>query len=198
MIQAERLRQISAEGWTAAHDDTHVAFEMPLAAVTYILHACDRGRWQDYWPWDGEWFKPKDMVHGLVRAAALLAAEIDRILRENKAHSNSLNIGRPWTYSQRKDAFPCEHGVHPEDCSLCSDCAGQPQEFTAAAPELPVRPREEFEKVERRTVGYWDDKLGAHVTLTAVPEFHYDRLLAAYRALKPSNPAPTSEPKEGN
>jgi hypothetical protein len=34
--------------------------------------------WQ-WWPWSFEWWKPKDRIRNLVRAGALIAAEIDRL-----------------------------------------------------------------------------------------------------------------------
>lgn len=33
------------------------------------------------WPWSGEWWKPKDRRRDLVRAAALIVAEIERLDR---------------------------------------------------------------------------------------------------------------------
>jgi hypothetical protein len=85
-ILAERQRQISAEGWTPAHDDEHSEGEMALAAASYAINAVaseyhtanpgsDPGL---VWPWDREWWKPKGPRRDLVRAAALLQAEIER------------------------------------------------------------------------------------------------------------------------
>jgi hypothetical protein len=36
------------------------------------------------WPWDAEWFRPvpKDRIRELVKAGALIAAEIDRLNRQ--------------------------------------------------------------------------------------------------------------------
>ncbi|MBN0091232.1 hypothetical protein JTL65_31465, partial [Pseudomonas aeruginosa] len=36
-VQAERRRQITAEGWTPDHDDLYCAAELPRAAAAYIL-----------------------------------------------------------------------------------------------------------------------------------------------------------------
>ncbi|SUU02078.1 Uncharacterised protein [Acinetobacter baumannii] len=41
----------------------------------------------EYWPWDDCYWKPKSPRQDLVRAAALLIAEIERLDREVKAES---------------------------------------------------------------------------------------------------------------
>jgi hypothetical protein len=38
-----------------------------------------------HWPWDASWWKPKDVIRNLVRAGALIAAEIDRLRRMPEA-----------------------------------------------------------------------------------------------------------------
>ena len=35
------------------------------------------------WPWAAEWWKPKDCRRNLVRAGALILAEIERLDRKN-------------------------------------------------------------------------------------------------------------------
>lgn len=78
-IAAERRRQVEAEGWTPEHDDRHDRGEMARAAICYA-DPLNEGR--DHppakWPWDAGWWKPKDRRRDLVRAAALLIAEIER------------------------------------------------------------------------------------------------------------------------
>lgn len=83
LIAAERIRQITEEGWTAEHDDLHEIGEMALAAICY---ASSHLHWfpidiEKAWPWSWEWWKPKDDITNLVRAGALIAAEIDRLKR---------------------------------------------------------------------------------------------------------------------
>lgn len=83
-IAEERRRQIETEGWTLEHDDAHTQGQMAAAAGTYALYSDlfpDEGQppWQ--WPWDPKWWKPKDYRRDLIRAAALLVAEIERIDR---------------------------------------------------------------------------------------------------------------------
>ena len=75
-VLAERQRQIHAEGFDEAHDEHYTRGELTDAAVCYI--------WNDNstWPWDLKWWKPKNRRRDLVRAAALIIAEIDRIDRK--------------------------------------------------------------------------------------------------------------------
>lgn len=91
LIAAERRRQITEEGWTAASDDEFTSGELVLAAAAYALAAIDDltdevspSLVRRLWPWSADWWKPKGPVQNLVRAAALLAAEIDRVLRHNE------------------------------------------------------------------------------------------------------------------
>lgn len=86
LIAAERQRQIDVEGWTPEHDDEHGDYALASAAMAYIPHAIYRrdpaelpNQW---WPWAREWWKPSaDPVRNLVKAGALIAAEIDRLQR---------------------------------------------------------------------------------------------------------------------
>lgn len=93
-IAAERQRQMDVEGWTPEHDDTHTSGEMALAAAGYASHAAAFSQinpplsvYQSApaelvnWPWDKSWWKPKNARNDLVRAGALIAAEIDRLDR---------------------------------------------------------------------------------------------------------------------
>lgn len=81
-VVAERQRQVDAEGWTAEHDDQWTHGELALAACCYTWPGRqDRQPYPVLWPWDPAWYKPKDRRRDLVRAAALLLAEIERIDR---------------------------------------------------------------------------------------------------------------------
>lgn len=79
LIAAERERQVSSEGWTPEHDDGHRDGALAHAAAVY---ASDRVDIADVWPWPGEAPKIKDEISNLVRAGALIAAEIDRLQRQ--------------------------------------------------------------------------------------------------------------------
>jgi len=78
LILIERLRQIKTEGWSPEHDDQYTKFELLMAAEAYLTGCADE------WPWDPEWWKPTpgDRIKELVKAGALIAAEIDRLQRK--------------------------------------------------------------------------------------------------------------------
>lgn len=93
-IAAERQRQIDVEGWTAERDDTYTNGSLALAAASYASHAAAFSALNPpldmyqicpasmvSWPWNETWWKPKNARADLVRAGALIAAEIDRLDR---------------------------------------------------------------------------------------------------------------------
>lgn len=83
-VLAERQRQVTAEGWTPEHDDEHSDGEMALAASSYALYAHKKPIAPAIpynWPWEPEWFKQQGARRDLVKAAALILAEIERIDR---------------------------------------------------------------------------------------------------------------------
>ncbi len=96
-IAAERKRQREEEGWTTFHDDEHNAGgKLAKAASIYADYAsddelhrkgldCAKARYAPFkWPWGAEWWKPKTRRRDLIRAAALIVAEIERLDRANK------------------------------------------------------------------------------------------------------------------
>ncbi|MER9164362.1 hypothetical protein [Mesorhizobium sp. M0715] len=107
-IAIERQRQIDAEGWTPAHDDMHSGGEMAAAAAMYALPARYRqmsvvGNHERYeqlyryiWPWDEGWWKATTRRRDLVKAGALIAAEIERIDRLDAAmpETTAVNVQR--------------------------------------------------------------------------------------------------------
>jgi len=111
LIEAERQRQIDREGYTLAHDDAHVGGEMSMAAAVYAdasgaivrgakaaeLHIKDCedddgpifvGCYTGFdstidWPWDDAGLKlSDDPIRNLVKAGALIVAEIERLQRK--------------------------------------------------------------------------------------------------------------------
>jgi hypothetical protein len=87
-VLAERKRQVEVEGWTPAHDDEHAKGEMAYAAAAYAVHggSDDQDRlhssfWSILWPWQASWWKPTTRRRDLVKAGALILAEIDRLDR---------------------------------------------------------------------------------------------------------------------
>lgn len=99
-IAAERRRQIDQEGWTAEHDDTHRAGELALAAAAYAAVSSARidGSMTiadlafRLWPFQPYQMKQKDQEADLVRAGALIVAELERI--ERAGSSSGQNFGR--------------------------------------------------------------------------------------------------------
>jgi hypothetical protein len=83
------------EGWTPEHDDEHVDSELGYAAAAYLYIGNELSRGMlfcnlrdfvrgMYWPWGKRWWKPsEDPVRNLVKAGALIAAEIDRLQRRD-------------------------------------------------------------------------------------------------------------------
>lgn len=81
-VLSERRRQITEEGWATKHDDLHTDRGMAAAAAVYALHAADVvGVYCDFWPWEPHWWKPSTPRRNLVKAGALIIAEIERIDR---------------------------------------------------------------------------------------------------------------------
>lgn len=108
-IALERRRQVQQEGWSSDHDDKLVGGELAWAAVCYAapqrVYTLNQGvtpkdpviAFHDPWP---ERFDPtfdkrpsprkstsiKQRIRALEKAGALMAAEIDRLLRLLAAH----------------------------------------------------------------------------------------------------------------
>ena len=92
-IRFERWRQLVFKGFSFDHDDRHVDGELAMAALAYadagIMSQIrpDVSVYLSYppstgWPWQRSEWKPSDEpIENLVRAGALIAAEIDRLLR---------------------------------------------------------------------------------------------------------------------
>ena len=102
MIAAERERQVTAEGYAAEHDNQHRLGEIAMAAAVYAapedIFVLRRERVGDVeykfrhpWPWrlcdnkrgqrrEGD-TQHSSRIRDLVKAGALIAAEIDRLRR---------------------------------------------------------------------------------------------------------------------
>lgn len=86
-VAKERQRQIDAEGWSLEHDDSHDAGQLAVAAGCYALASFLNSPssleqiFKRYWPWDRQWWKPESARHDLIRAGALIVAEIERLDR---------------------------------------------------------------------------------------------------------------------
>ena len=88
LIADERTRQVAEEGWTPEHDAGHTDGELADAAACYAMTEYERAVSELYhdrryylWPFNEESWKPSpnDRIRELVKAGALIAAEIDRL-----------------------------------------------------------------------------------------------------------------------
>ena len=93
LIRKERDRQINEEGWDIDSDiEKHDGGELGIAGACYALPIRFRYVFKpilpfkdespDFWPWDDTWWKPTpdNRIKELIKAGALIAAEIDRLL----------------------------------------------------------------------------------------------------------------------
>lgn len=91
LIKLERERQINSENFSEERDMEYIKEELAYAAVCYAIphenrYAFIYGDVISYtWPktWGLNWWKPTpdDMIKELTKAGALIAAEIDRLLK---------------------------------------------------------------------------------------------------------------------
>jgi hypothetical protein len=110
-IAVERRRQIDVEGYGDAHDDKHDDGSLAMAAACYAASAGKHVIYRhvigalsqtfvDPWPWDRSCDKrpftvmdtlkkmtETERLDLLVKAGALIAAEIDRLLRKRSKKS---------------------------------------------------------------------------------------------------------------
>jgi hypothetical protein len=111
-IADERERQIAKEGWTSDHDDEHEDRSLVFAAISYaapgearrFVELTNGATYVDPWPesWDAVYDKRavhektgelvhmndlplRDQIRSLEKAGALIAAEIDRLLRQQRS-----------------------------------------------------------------------------------------------------------------
>ena len=105
-VLAERRRQIETEGWTPEHDDEHYSGDLAAAAASYAVAASyvvAPGSPGDPYTaddppemWPPEWeFKPGSARSMLVKAAALILAEIERLDRARGETALRINVCNP-------------------------------------------------------------------------------------------------------
>ena len=105
IIAKERKRQVEEEGYTSEYDDRQEDGSLANASAVYAMtpDKLDEFIESGYtimevvWPWDNQFYKPSkgniytsenppqenidNRIHELAKAGALIAAEIDRLLR---------------------------------------------------------------------------------------------------------------------
>lgn len=96
-LLTERRRQVREEGYTPERDDTYTRGQLAEAASAYAFWADTRGGSPDahiaylktkppgLWPWGPEHWKPASQRLMLIKAGALILAELDRLDRQ-QAH----------------------------------------------------------------------------------------------------------------
>jgi len=99
MIAEERLRQLTL-GFDSAFDRAYYDHQLLRAGICYALVpvARDSGEEavldnmpEELWPWDARCWKPGSDIRCLVKAGALIAAEIDRRLEANAREQATLS-----------------------------------------------------------------------------------------------------------
>ena len=85
-IADERARQETAEGCSAERDDLNVVGELAWAGAAYaVAGTAGRRCFAESFLWPAEWdaacFKPSSPERNLVKAAALILAELERLAR---------------------------------------------------------------------------------------------------------------------
>lgn len=122
LIAQERQRQIEQEGWSLEHDQEHDDDSLARAAAIYATpterrrmvwrNSADPGmapgrgdyswREPEGWPWEREAYKPTpdDRIRELVKAGALIAAEIDRLRAQNapEIDPERVHVGEQFLY----------------------------------------------------------------------------------------------------
>lgn len=102
LIAKERARQVVEEGFDAAHDAKYKHLELVRAGVSYACVPVIRGEGreqnipaerveeeiaiipEEVWPWDVKWWKPGTDKQCLIKAGALIAAQLDKLIAEEE------------------------------------------------------------------------------------------------------------------
>lgn len=126
LIAEERERQMRKLGWSESHDDSHDDEALRDAAIAYAMVCDDRAdNPPNCWPFDPEEFHYSPYkARNLVKAGALLAAEIDRLYRKFQKECNEITL--------RDYGFECFDDMDAYDLSRVSWVEMTPEEFVTA------------------------------------------------------------------
>lgn len=83
LVKEEREKQINKYGYTAVHDRQHHNKAVLYGALAYlnsVIYSPNIGI--EDWPFEEESFNPEGDIKNLVKAAAMIIAEIDKRLEE--------------------------------------------------------------------------------------------------------------------
>ena len=90
-VVAERRRQVEEEGFIPEYDDQYHSRQLAYAAACYAFRATDSNLSysiiKEIWPFSMHWWKPTSPRRNLIKAAALIVAEIERIDRNKEQHN---------------------------------------------------------------------------------------------------------------
>lgn len=84
-VLKERRSILSTEGWSEDQPNPHEGSKLAAAGACYAMHAVAamNGQTDDSapaeWPWSEQWWNPNTPRFELVKAAALILAEIERL-----------------------------------------------------------------------------------------------------------------------
>lgn len=151
MIMQERIEQIEHHGYAPGDDLAYDQAELALAAKSYLDTAIDMalrpetvrqpGEYPlESWPWpSASWREPTDRIKALVKAGALIAAEIDReqfsrnLLATIEANPSALawmdagvcrvcGCTDSLACTEDRQGNPIEpcHWIEPDLCSACA------------------------------------------------------------------------------
>lgn len=86
-VAIERLRQVHGEGFTLERDDAYTDGQLARAATCLLIPPAGLPRRLQnlHWPFAQAWLKPGMVRDDLVKAAALIVAEIERLDRAEAA-----------------------------------------------------------------------------------------------------------------
>lgn len=94
LIAIERKRQIEELGFDYTNDELYAKNQLSDAAICYAMTAETRDLESEegvslnlaIWPWDDKYWKPtpEDRIKELVKAGALIAAQIDYLQNNQK------------------------------------------------------------------------------------------------------------------
>jgi len=125
LIAAERVRQEQSLGYSAEADDSYTEEQLRDAAIAYAIVCDDRAdNPPSCWPWDDNGFKyesPK--AANLVKAGALIAAEIDRLHRAWRRECNEITT--------RDFGFECFDEMNAYDLDQLPWIGVDPKEFVS-------------------------------------------------------------------
>lgn len=159
-LAAERLRQVNQEDWTPEHDDSHVNDEIAALAAWYAMPPAARdwpasetgfgATWGEAILPDGWCGKSGDRRRELVKAGALIIAEIERLDRL-EASAPAWATGPAWSRDEERTLcllLLCGgHGVTAEVIAGWSDEECQQAEDWAGREHLAASDNDDVERV---------------------------------------------------